>query len=178
LKSPGFFVVPHDKDSGLTILTRDDLMQVHASIASSNIYGEIAYSTADNETQWAIQRYIQVFFHAIETATSICGISGMICKSLRRPGARLFGELHTTCKTHKSPGDVSHRPIHASPTYSFAGLALWVVYMLRRQLADKAYSHIIKDTTQFVREVSKVKMKENYYYFKLDIKDFFERNRR
>eukprot|EP00959_Pyramimonas_sp_CCMP1952_P367380 7694732-Pyramimonas_sp.AAC.1 len=52
--------------------------------------------------------------------------------------ATFFSRLQLTVKDHKSEGEVSCRPVHATPTYIFSGLSAWVVSVLRDKLDERA----------------------------------------
>ena len=60
-----------------------------------------------------------------------------LTKSLYRKNASIWSYLVTLVKTHKKPGLVKCRNIHANPAYPFAGLSMWVAAECRRLLTSK-----------------------------------------
>ena len=73
-----------------------------------------------------------------------------IMSSLRRPHGTIVARLINTCKFHKGPGRVSHRPAHAVATYSFLGLSCWVASTLIASMQGPRYEYLIRDFQELV----------------------------
>jgi hypothetical protein len=76
-------------------------------------------------------------------------------------------------KTHKPAGEVSFRPVHATPNYSMMGLAMWLVLILRKKMNDPRFSFLLSDSLQFVRGISSMIPTGKSFFMKMDLKDFF-----
>ena len=93
----------------------------------------------------------------------------MIMRSMHE--GRMSSRLTTTVKTHKGAGEVSHRNIHSSAGYAFAGLSKWVGLQLREQLGRP--THLLRDARHLVTILKQETVANNSYFIKIDVKDFY-----
>jgi hypothetical protein len=78
--------------------------------------------------------------------------------------ASLISKLKLTVKTHKPPGKVGHRNIHAADNYALKGLSIWVMTKLEHEIGK--YSHMVKSTSQFVKEIRIITPREKHKFTK------------
>ena len=92
---------------------------------------------------------------------------------LNEENATIISKLKLTLKSHKDPGEVSHRALHATPNYMLMGLGLWVQMMCQKRLADVEYSHILKDASGFISDIRAIEVGSIDFFVKVDFKDFY-----
>ena len=68
-----------------------------------------------------------------------------------RTGSSVLLYLLTTIKTHKAPGKIEHRNVHAGTKWAFTGLAQWVTVQLMENLK---YDHLLTGLQDFVKKRS------------------------
>jgi len=142
------------------------------SILSKSIYEEVPYVSLQREIELAIkgQRSLARQIAGFHDEPSF---ERLINSALRQKQASVVSRLQITCKTHKPAGQVGFRGIHATPSYLLLGLSSWVAFILASFLKQSEYSHILRDTQQFVSEVSAVQAEDHHYMIKFDITDYF-----
>ena len=110
-------------------------------------------------------------FHGARRAEVVDTYRKALSKSLYAEGTSRTSRLITTCKTHKDPGQVSHRNVHSCPCSCFAGLSGW----LRKVLADRLIEirFILRSVQGFVDMVSHSPVNDSDRLIRLDAKHFF-----
>ena len=69
-------------------------------------------------------------------------LAGRMRKSVQ-PNRKMEGQLCVLVKSHKEAGQVTFHAVHSPPRYLFAGMAAWVISILRSRLL--ALPHILRD---------------------------------
>ena len=91
----------------------------------------------------AVQRTMNMAVR-IEQTIGPMGIASAIRRCLNEENATIISKLKLTVKSHKDPGEVSHRALHATPNYMLMGLGLWVQMMCQKRLADAKSNYMKK----------------------------------
>ena len=168
LRRSGLKAIPNDKDGGYALETVADYRMVHSEILDNGVYEEIPNHMVKVELDNARTAYSSLCLLIAKQ----CGepqLARELRKSLQQ--GRLIATLKPTCKSHKPNGSVSHRPVHALPDYAFAGSSKWISQVLMDDLRGRRY--LVKDTAQFIRSISQFTAKQDHFFIKLDIKDYF-----
>ena len=156
-------VIPCDKDGGYTLTDKASLNTITEGILQNGNYKEIAYSTTDNEKNWAIASYVKlatkISNHFKEPA-----LRSAILKSLRISGGSIVSRLKLTCKTHKPEGSVGFRALHTTPAYSFMGMGLWLCMIIRKAMDNESFDHIIVDSRQFMLSIQRLKPRSSSFF--------------
>jgi hypothetical protein len=160
-------VVPTDKDGGCTLVTAEDLRQVHMSILTSKSYETHGLYIDTN----ILIRQHNMIAYEIEKVEGERGLQRGICRSVQTEGATLESVLQTTCKTHKPAGKVVHRNVHNSQSYMFKGLGVWMARTLRQHIAHA--SHLLRDSEDFLEKLSSIDGHSTNWILRADVSDFF-----
>ena len=88
-----------------------------------------------------------------------CGTAGLVCKLLLQ------------LKTHKEPGSVKARNVHATVRHPFAPLGKFLSMKLRTYLNHK--NHLVKDSKDLLRKLQHYRFPEGSVLMSADIADFF-----
>ena len=97
-------------------------------------------------------------------------LTGHIMRSLRE--STWIANLQTLIKSHKHIGEVGFRALHSLPNYAGAGLAKWVLTVLKQSL--RRLPHLVKDSASLVRDLRAMKGDFNGHCFsKIDVKDYY-----
>ena len=83
----------------------------------------------------------------------------------------LCSNLMITVKTHKGPGKVAPRPIHACSTSVFAPAMRLISQILDKHVLRM--DHILRNTDQLLSVLKNLKVPRRSVLLKLDVKDFF-----
>ena len=83
---------------------------------------------------------------------------------------RLPANMLWNVTTHKKPGAVSFRKVHANAGFPLAPMGRWLSLFLR----DKLDGHplVCKDTMSFLNDISKIELQGNGILVKFDIGEF------
>jgi hypothetical protein len=155
----------NDNDGGFTIVEKSLVTKLHMEI-----YGTATYERFP--IVWAgfpqlRTSYFKLARH-IEKVTGEVGLGRTLTKSAKgQPTSR----LKITCKSHKLPGKVAFRNIHASPTYMLDGVCRWIAKHLREMLGKPM--HLVRDGEEFATQISTFDVRASDVFIKLDIEQFF-----
>lgn len=154
-----------DKDGGFVVVNTKDMKDIFLNIAQSNLYR--VESDRSYEIEVPGYRFRQKrICHPIEAIEESRGI-GLRMMAGTEQGS-FCARMQLICKTHKEPGNVSFRNIHASPVYALKPLAAWVADQLQTVLCDQP--QILSDTAHFVRLIQNKTFPSGSFLVKADIK--------
>lgn len=93
--------------------------------------------------------------------------------SFRDPGARrrFVGKVVVTAKTHKAPGKVTARVIHATVGHPCAPFMRFIAQEIRQYLSSAR--HLLKDSFALVKRLRRTRVRPHGRLVKVDIKDFY-----
>lgn len=85
----------------------------------------------------------------------------------------ISSKLTLTLKSHKPQGEIAVRNLHASPSYGFAGLSIWVMRVLEEKL--KTFSQILRSAEELAPAIKSVSLEghEQVRLIRIDVKHFF-----
>ena len=168
LRANPWEAVPADKEAGFVLHAREDLVQVHASILGDTaVYKEVHPSDVRAEAR--ISQYCRLVSR-IAKFEGNPSWSSVLNRSLRW-GKRIAVQLSTTCKTHKSPGKVGHRNIHAGRGWPFYGIGKYVANEIGRALAP--HTHLLQSVDQLPAVLAQVQLPDaDVYMIQADVDHF------
>ena len=172
LRTARLVPVPNDKEPGFTLLSRGQLLY-----EQRRILGKSAYRPVDENSRVDVgamrKLYIGLCREAakMEDTPTLCG---NLVKSLHVPGAAHSSRLTLSIKTHKDPGSVEPRNVHAAPRYAYSGLSLFVSHRCTKIL--NGIPHLLKGSEEFVSRIRGTTAQPEDVLVKMDVKDFHVRN--
>ena len=107
----------------------------------------------------------------IEKWYKVAGLRRALMKPTHMPGSQMAARLSLTIKTHKGPGAVTARAIHACAGYTWRAFGMWAAGLLREKLST--FPHLVKDSFELQKRVSGIKVSSMSRFAKVDIKDYF-----
>ncbi|CAE7247164.1 unnamed protein product [Symbiodinium sp. CCMP2592] len=133
--------VKTDKDGGFTVVNKHELKEAVTSSLRGPQYQEIVVH--EDLVTDMVQEYRNVC-EMIRLHTRDNELSNALTSSLRRGGRDFACSVLTTVKTHKDPGQVSLRIIHAAPKHFMNPGMRWIGMHLKSFIAT--HPHILKDS--------------------------------
>ena len=134
LRSSELTVRQSDKDSGFTVATRADLALARARAMPPSKYTPIPLYTLNIiGIKQSFSKLVRRIAEAVERPELVRAFySG---QSFREP-ADLVLPVVENIKTHKPPGQISCRIIHAGHRFQFSTIGVWISYLVRPALAE------------------------------------------
>lgn len=171
LAASNFTACPCDKEVGYCLVDVKDFVQNQLTILSSSWYTEVSPDYL-NDPYW--RNSLAPLYRRI--ASEICKIDSrttmtILCSSLGSGWSGLASNLIHTVKTHKCPGKVAFRPVHASASHPFVGLMSWINLVSGDALAK--HRHLLKSADDLVADLPTLKHVDDMIWIHWDIKDFF-----
>ena len=157
-----------DKDGGFTLVNKQELKEAVTSSLREPQYQEIVVHE-DLPTDM-VQEYRNVC-EMVRLRSGDNELANALTSSLRRGGRDFACSVLTTVKTHKDPGQVSLRIIHAAPKHFMNPGMRWIGMHLKSFIAK--HPHIRKDIDQLLSHLKRLKVPSTARLIKFDIKDFF-----
>lgn len=169
LKESKWIAIPNDKDGGYTLMEKSEYIEAVEKIRKKTMYEEINPSSMTRNGTEIHQSLVR----KIANHERDQGLVMSLGKSTKTKDAKVEAELIITCKSHKPPGEVSFRNIHANPCYMYEGVATWVAHKISERFKEWETVHLINNSQQLVNEIKGMEVPENMFFVKLDIKDFY-----
>ena len=180
-----FDAVPTDKDGGMTLVLKKELIEDKRSILRSSQYAKVFWFEASENDPGSILDVIEDFKGSIRSAVSTLDPAGsdgeartpsVLFKELLRDVRfakphHFLSKLECTVKTHKGAGAVVLRPIHACPAHPFRPVMRLVASMLQERL--RKLPHLLRDTDDLLCKLRRHKIPHHHRIIKIDIKDYF-----
>ena len=94
-----------------------------------------------------------------------------ILQPLRGRASHAVSKLKFTIKTHKGPGKVEFRGIHASVNTPFSGAFEFIASLLRPFLSS--LKHLLKNSEALVKKLFSLPVSQECRFVKIDIKEYF-----
>lgn len=167
-----------DEDLAFSLVPSKVLPTVHAGVlANQKKYRPILPSTIESRRlgSWyagIVKEIIKVECGPHTDASTRNRWEDYFYHVLRSQGmAGLPASIQVTVKTHKVPGNVKVRAIHASCGFPCAPLGHWLASKIRPGL--KQAPHILFSSDQFLAEVSKIDVGDDDLLFTADVHEFF-----
>ena len=123
---------------------------------------------SDDIRSGLVNRYRR-FSNDLEACYNKPGLAKTLDSDLRR--GRLISTLTTNLKSHKLAGEVACRAIHASAQHAFRPGFRFVAQQLKPFL--RSLQHLIIDSSDLVRKLSRIEVQKDDRMYKFDVKDFF-----
>ena len=79
--------------------------------------------------------------------------------------------LDCTIQTHKDPGEVEHKCIHACPAFKNEGFGKHLALVCRRRVAEA--THLVRSSDEFIERVRHLKNPKGAKLWKLDAEKFY-----
>ena len=131
LHKHGWVGIPTDKEGGFCLVPLSVFKAVHSEILSSHWYRPVSsiYTSSSYWEDSVIPPYLRICAR-VARATDIPVSQLLVTVSSRHTTSI----LRNTVKTHKDPGKVSFRAIHASPRHCFGAGSAWLQRVCDSQL--------------------------------------------
>ena len=165
LKREKWVLLPNDKEPVFSLLPRTDFDTLLCNTFGRRQYQET--SCYEAEVRNLGPTYCRLTKRVGELEGD-AGIARQLQKSLL--SGCVSSKLALTVKSHKGPGEVTTRNIHAFSSYSFAGLSSWVALQFRQWL--RGLKHVLMSTRDFHKEIAGVEARPDDLWIGLDIRDF------
>lgn len=134
-------VLPTDKDGGFALVRKDSLLAAQMDISGGQNYEEIPCFSDTAQEYFQDYREIVMEVGRLKNDMSFCNA---VLSWAGGDSSRMVSKLKNTVKTHKSPGQVTLRPMHASVQNPMSGGMAYVSHALIPKL--RSHVHIIKDS--------------------------------
>ena len=157
-----------DKDGGFAIADKQSLRQAVGSYLKKPQYEEIFMH--EGVFQDMVHDYCALA-KAIGEAVHDEELTKALTSSLQLGSTDFTCSILSTVKTHKGPGQVSLRIIHAAPRHFMNPGMRWVATHLKEFI--KQQPHILRDSDHLLAQIRQVRVPKTAKLVKFDIKDFF-----
>ena len=171
LEEQEFFVLPADKGGGYVMTTALQIYVQHVSIFSNDWY-------QNHDIPDPVRFYEQVSFEYEKLCKLVVGFDDTVSfsslmHSIGRGFKGVAARLHNTVKTHKAPGSISFRAVHAMSLYSFEGLSAWLCGVLKPIVSK--YANLALDANSVIQKLRAIQFARggDYNVIHADIDDFF-----
>ena len=163
----GFCIRQSDKDGGFVIMSKEGLISERSRAMPLTKYDYIHLRQINTLT-----------IHQIHSRLVRRCADFLEMPKLRKqlaapmPSARsLVNPVVENVKTHKQDGQVKFRIIHSSTNFVYTQLAIFLTAFIKPEL-DK-YSHLVRDTADFIKKISAVRIFRSDILAKGDVSEFF-----
>ena len=162
-------IVPTDKDGGYCLLPKRVWLSEKLRILSSSWYNEVSpWAHRPNEI---VSQYISACKRVGRRRRDDAFSAALISGARTYNASGVVSSLVTLVKTHKPPGRVEFRGVHASMGNPLLGGMRFVSHMLRPFLAECSW--ILKDTPHLLETLRTTRVTEDARLFKADVSDFY-----
>ncbi len=172
LASSKWAALPSDKCGGFVLVELDTLHQVQMSLLCGPWYSEFGPDCAEQTWRSLVPQYRRICKKVLELDDRVT--YAVLFSSLDTGSKGLASTLIHTVKTHKPPGSVAFRPVHASGNHCFTGLMAWISLVL--DCALQKYRHLLQSSDDFldrIRSSSHDSLEYDDVWLHMDLKDFF-----
>eukprot|EP00959_Pyramimonas_sp_CCMP1952_P216215 4522140-Pyramimonas_sp.AAC.1 len=151
------------------MVLREDMPRITDSILSSSVY--LRGTCNDSVITDIVRRYHRLCRLAGAAAEDE-SLGPLLSRTTRRSNSHAVSVLQLTVKDHKQDGEVTCRPIHATPNFMFAGLSAWLRAVLSKKL-DEVAPQLISDSHDLKDRLLCLHPDMNWHFLKIDIKDYY-----
>ena len=167
-----FTAVPCDKEIGFCLVDLDEFVANQLCILQSSWYQEtsLQWISVQAWTNCIVPGYLRICRDVCANDSRIS--MSMLTSSLYFGRERIASCLMHTVKTHKPPGGVVFRPVHASSNHPFTGLMCWINLVTETALLK--HKHILRSCDDFIKGLREFKKPDgDTVWVHFDLKDFF-----
>ena len=163
----GYVCAPNDKEAGFSLLSVKDFLAVQKEVLTSDGFEYVDYINRES---------LHGDFHKL--CMRVGKVEGndrwqaSCYRSWTAPRATLCASLVLLCKTHKAPGMIKFRDVHANTAASLQGLSIWLGEQCYAQL-DAKVSHILKSSTDLVNRLHKIQCPPGSFLMRIDLDHFY-----
>lgn len=173
LKKGRWGIVPTDKDGGWCLVDKYVLADEQFAIMSKPWYMEVPRAPMLIED--VMCEFAAACKDAIHTLMWDEDESKSLLRALLAPckgtAPKLICTLKSTIKTHKPPGMVAFRPIHAAGGSPFTSAMKMCKHLLTEGLGRQR--HLLKDSMEVKSLVAGLRVPSSADFCKIDVKDFY-----
>ena len=179
VKQQRLHIVQSDKDGVFCVIPHELHLRMQASQLSTKAYHRVSWTALEvalehskrlagritdklrrlgddpNLSAWPLKCWASECSRAADTADP------RLC----------VAHVRQTCKTHKGPGEVTYRTIHACSNLNTSCISAVVCRLLREHI--KCIPHLCFSSADVIKKISSVRLPLGVAFTKLDIKDFF-----
>ena len=170
VKQHNFSVVPADKGGGVVLVEKNSLQDLISSKFNHNWYRFVNPLTLQQ-----INGYNGAMFRALKFAEEekleIEGFAKYYMYTTRVSSGDFASPIMANVKTHKGPGDVSVRLLHASQLHPYRFIEKFAVKPLKQILALQ--SHLFFSADKMLDEIQRLRLPHDVKFWRFDVEDFF-----
>ena len=162
-------VVPSDKDGGWVLMQRDHFIEVIRNALVVPRYMRLGPSYIKPEN---ITSFFRRHFRAVSRCYGDDSMFSFFNRQMHNVNPKkLIAKVQITMKTHKPPGLVLPRLIHASPNHPLASFSRFLGMHLRDGL--KGCKHIYSSSDLLLKDIKSRVFSGNAKLYSADVGDFF-----
>ena len=169
LRNSEWAVLPSDKDSCFVLVNREELHGEMLRVLGGREYIERPLNSLSHEDLWI--GYCEICQHVAFVMENDQELLRALIRNGRGDIRRCISTLRATVKTHKGPGDVKLRAIHASSGTPFRPAMRWLASIAANVLRDQP--HLIKNSEEAVHFINTLHVPPSAVMLKIDVEDFF-----
>lgn len=170
LKQRNLAVAPSDKDGVMCLLGKNTLSDLIEAQQRPEWYEPLSHLIVDREIRWMRERGERLCTRMRDFGWKVWARE--CSRQLHNPHGRPASRFSHTVKTHKGPGKISCRLLHASVQHALLGFSAIIDRVLTKEL--RKYSGFLAfSTADALRILSEVRVSESSVLIKVDIKDFY-----
>ncbi len=170
LAERGLLLAPCDKEAGVVLVTKEDLVAVHSSIVSLPYYRLISEDDAAARVPVLRSSFQQLAEKiALSSGERDYPLLKVLMKPMHEPSAWYVARLKALCKTHKPIP--TWRNLHCASASAMLGLSRWLNGKLEAILSR--YPHILPTVLSFKLAASGQAIAHDEVLLKTDVKEFF-----
>ncbi len=160
--------IPTDKDGGFCLVNKKEWYLKMKEILDSENYQPIETHSLFYEDLW--REYCEVCRIASKELDDPLLLRSLMADRWQ-PVEKAVSNLSCTIKTHKNPGKVVLRALHASPATPFKPAMRWVAHVCPQRVTS--LPHMLRDSRELVNIINERSFPDNAKFLKADVKDFF-----
>ena len=177
LEHSAYVAIPTDKDGGFALVRRLAYADALRNTLRSSWYREVAlYDHAadliDETADMVIEAARRVAWIMVDDDEERSSFHRSLCSGFRFGTAGLVSRLQGLVKSHKPPGSVVMRPVHASTGHPAIGMMRFIAAQLRDHVINDL-PFILRDTDHLLELLSTKKIGASSVLLPFDVKDFF-----
>ncbi len=170
LRESRFAAVLTDKDGGYCLVDKEELYSMHLDTMGSDNYTR-SRTAVDSLCMDILGEFVLLVRSMPGFSEDPTWVSAMLSDVSRNSPLKIVSTLQSTVKTHKPPGAVTLRAIHATTGSPLAPAMRFVSHCLRPVV--HRIPHLMKDSGQLTNLIDSTPLPASCRFYKVDIKEFF-----
>jgi hypothetical protein len=170
-----YAVVKSDKDGGFVLLAKTDLAFELQRLVNDRSRYQPVNGSLDTLALETADEFNRIVAEAVDSlGLDFQKRRALMVKLLspwRLRAQYLAARLKATVKTHKDPGNVSFRALHAQVSSPYESTMRFLVLLMKPII--RTIPHLMHSSAQVVKAISALHVPHDAYFLKIDIKEYF-----